>query len=196
MNAQRISEDRLKLGIRKLSMDDLPDVMLIEPEAFGSHHWSEQSFENELSNAMGCYFAAVNCNTNTLVGYSGFWLIGEEAHITTLAVHPTYRRQHVGERLLINDIIEARRVGARWMTLEVRVSNERAQLLYYKYGFKNLGIRKSYYQDNSEDALVLWTENIETTQFKKLLQQRMSVLEPFVPSSLSEFTSEHRQRKP
>ncbi len=82
------------------------------------------------------------------------------------------------------------------MTLEVRVSNERAQNLYYKYGFKNLGIRKSYYQDNSEDALVLWTENIETAQFKKLLQQRMSVLESFVPSSLSEFTNEHRHRKP
>jgi len=175
---------------------DLGAVMAIEPIAFGTHHWSQQSFENELGNPIGFYFAGVDRESDELAGYSGFWLIsGEEAHITTLAVHPTFRRQYVGERLLINNILEARRRGARWMTLEVRVSNEKAQSLYYKYGFKSLGMRRNYYQDNSEDALVLWTENIETPQFNKLLERRMSVLEPFVIAGGLESTAQRRKSK-
>jgi ribosomal-protein-alanine N-acetyltransferase len=163
-----------------MKAEDLDQVMAIEPAAFGTHHWSFQSFENELINDSGCYFAASVANTKDLVGYSGFWLIGEEAHITTLAVHPNFQRQYIGERLLVNDILEAKKVGARWMTLEVRMSNERAQNLYFKYGFKSLGVRKSYYQDNDEDALVLWTENISTPQFHRLLSERIELLEiPF-----------------
>jgi [ribosomal protein S18]-alanine N-acetyltransferase len=181
LNAQQISHRRLQLKIRRLTVQDLGTVMAIEPIAFGTHHWSRQSFENELSNAIGYYFAGIDGNSDELVGYSGFWLIdGNEAHITTLAVHPSFRRQYVGERLLINNILDARSRGARRMTLEVRVSNEQAQNLYQKYGFKNLGMRRNYYQDNSEDALVLWTDNIETPQFNKLLENRMAVLEPFV----------------
>jgi ribosomal-protein-alanine N-acetyltransferase len=171
-------QDCLKICIRRMQSNDLDGIMAIEPAAFGSHHWSLRSFENELSNDSGCYFAAVAADTDELVGYSGFWLIGEEAHITTLAVHPDYQRQYIGERLLVNDILEAKKVGARWMTLEVRVSNERAQHLYYKYGFKSLGLRKCYYQDNNEDALVLWTENIETPQFNKMLAKRIEIVEP------------------
>jgi ribosomal-protein-alanine N-acetyltransferase len=174
---QALSSDRLRIQIRRMRPEDLDQVMSIEPAAFGSHHWSTQSFENELVNDSGCYFTASMPDTKHLVGYSGFWLIGEEAHITTLAVHPNFQRQYIGERLLVNDILEARRVGARWMTLEVRMSNERAQNLYYKYGFKSLGVRKSYYQDNDEDALVLWTENIATAQFHRLLTKRIELLE-------------------
>jgi [ribosomal protein S18]-alanine N-acetyltransferase len=159
---------------------DLEAVMLIEPVAFGSHHWSRQSFENELNNSVGVYFSGTNSDTDELVGYSGFWLVAEEAHITTLAVHPSYRRQSVGERLLINDILAAKRAGARRITLEVRVSNESAQCLYYKYGFKGLDLRRHYYQDNDEDALVLWTDDIESAHFNKLLEKRMSILKPFV----------------
>jgi [ribosomal protein S18]-alanine N-acetyltransferase len=193
LNAQQISHRRLQLEIRRLTIQDLSAVMLIEPIAFGTHHWSQQSFENELSNPIGYYFAGIDRNSNELVGYSGFWLIDEdEAHITILAVHPSFRRQYVGERLLINNILEARSRGARRMTLEVRVSNQQAQNLYQKYGFKNSGMRRNYYQDNSEDALVLWTDNIETPQFNKLLENRMAVLEPFVlagtPQPLSQLS--------
>jgi len=171
-------QDWLRIRIRPMEIRDLDQIMAIEPIAFGRHHWSMQSFENELNNESGCYYTATTVNPGKLVGYSGFWLIGEEAHITTLAVHPDFQRQSIGERLLLNNILEAKRVGARWMTLEVRVSNERDQSLYFKYGFKSLGVRKSYYQDNDEDALVLWTENIETPQFNQLLERRLKVLEP------------------
>ena len=173
----------MRLKIRPMRLEDLDEVMEIEPVAFGSHHWSHQSFVNELSNSMGNYFAAVDDDTKNLCGYSGFWLIGDEAHITTLAVHPDLRRQHIGERLLINDIAEARHVGARWITLEVRVSNESAQRLYYKYGFKNLGTRRNYYQDNDEDAMVLWTENIAATEFIDLVKRRVSELDALVAAA-------------
>lgn len=162
--------------IRRLTLADLDQVMEIEPVAFGSHHWSRQSFTNELNNATGTYFAAVDPDNKHICGYSGFWLIGEEAHITTLAVHPDYRRLGIGQYLLINNIRAARDVGASWMTLEVRVSNEAAQNLYSKYGFKSLGLRKKYYQDNSEDALVLWTESILDPEFEKLLTMRINEL--------------------
>lgn len=172
-------QDRLTIKIRRMQAPDLEPIMAIEPAAFGSHHWSLQSFENELNNASGSYFTATAAHSADLVGYSGFWLIGEEAHITTLAVDPRYQRQYIGERLLINDILEAKKVGARWMTLEVRISNEKAQNLYYKYGFKSLSVRKSYYQDNDEDALVLWTENIETPQFNRLLEKRIEIIQSY-----------------
>lgn len=150
--------------------------MEIEPVAFGSHHWSRTSFTNELNNAGGAYFAAVDIVSGLICGYSGFWLIGEEAHITTLAVHPDYRRKGIGEHLLINDIEMALKLNATWMILEVRVSNESAQNLYHKYGFKSFGLRRKYYQDNDEDALVLWSENISGPEFEKILSSRMEEL--------------------
>lgn len=159
-----------------MMLADLDQVMEIEPVAFGSHHWSRQSFSNELANPGGLYFSAVDPDGKSICGYSGFWLIGEEAHITTLAVHPDYRRKGIGEYLLVNNIQSARKVGANWMTLEVRVSNDAAQSLYHKYGFKSLGLRRKYYQDNNEDALVLWTESIVDPEFEKLLTMRISEL--------------------
>lgn len=157
-----------------MTLSDLDEVMEIEPVAFGSHHWSRQSFCNELNNPGGHYYVACTPDGGRLCGYTGFWLIGEEAHITTLAVHPDYRRQYVAERLLIYDVSAAKKVGARWMTLEVRVSNEAAQNLYDKYGFKSLGLRRNYYQDNNEDAMVLWTENIYSKEFVDLVRDRVA----------------------
>lgn len=162
--------------IKRLELADLDEVMEIEPVAFGSHHWSHQSFVNELENQNGHYYALRDSQSNKLLGYTGFWLIQDEAHITTLAIHPDHRRLHLGETLLIHDIQSAQSLGARWMTLEVRVSNESAKQLYYKYSFKSLGTRKQYYQDNQEDALVLWTESIDSKEFNELLQTRIEEL--------------------
>ncbi|PZM84547.1 MAG: ribosomal-protein-alanine N-acetyltransferase [Candidatus Melainabacteria bacterium] len=162
------------IELRRLDKSDLDEVMEIEPVAFGNHHWSRQSFENELVNRLGYYFAAVDAESKQLIGYSGYWLIGgDEAHITTLAVHQDYRRKRVGEVLLINNILTCRREGAKWLTLEVRVSNEKAQNLYFKFGFKNLGVRRHYYQDNGEDALMLWTENILRPEYLDVLNERI-----------------------
>jgi [ribosomal protein S18]-alanine N-acetyltransferase len=167
------SKESKLIEITTLTLSDLDQVMEIEPVAFGSHHWSRQSFMNELLNPTGFYFAAREQGTSKLLGYSGFWLVPDEAHITTLAVHPDYRRLYIGEKLLIHDVIQARKVGADFVTLEVRVSNDSAQRLYGKYGFRSLGVRPNYYQDNDEDALILWTDRLTTENFLELLKKRM-----------------------
>lgn len=166
-------KNKQAIEISPLTIADLEQVMEIEPVAFGSHHWTKQSFMNELLNPSGYYYAAREAETERVLGYSGFWLIGEEAHITTLAVHPDHRRLYVGERLLINDIIQARKVGADWVTLEVRISNDSAQRLYGKYSFRSLGVRRNYYQDNDEDAMVLWTDRLSSPDFLALFEKRL-----------------------
>jgi ribosomal-protein-alanine N-acetyltransferase len=93
-----------------------------------------------------------------VVGYGGFWYIVDEAHISTIAAHPEWRGRGVGERLLAAMLERALDLGAVLSTLEVRVSNERAQNLYRKHGFEVVGRRKRYYRDNGEDALLMTVE--------------------------------------
>ena len=95
-----------------------------------------------------------------IVAYGGMWLMVDEAHITTFAVHPAWRRQRIGERLLLAFLDLARDRHAREATLEVRLSNIAARRLYEKYGFRPVGLRPRYYSDNNEDALIMTTEPI------------------------------------
>lgn len=167
----------MEINLRRMYLSDIDKVMDIEPIAFGTHHWSHDSFVNELNNPFGSYYTAIAPKTERyLIGYSGFWLFHEEAHITTLAVHPDYRRHGIGERLLVNNIVEAKSLGASWITLEVRVSNIQAQDLYKKYGFKNIGLRHKYYQDNNEDAIILWTENINNQEYWDFINHKLDEL--------------------
>lgn len=111
-----------------------------------------------------------------IVGYAGLWLMVEEAHITTIAVHPRYRGRGIGELLLIRMIDTAREIGARWLTLEVRKSNHVAQALYHKYTFKEMGVRRRYYTDDGEDALVMWTEPLDSEVFNETLARNRAAL--------------------
>jgi len=95
------------------------------------------------------------------VAYGGIWLMVDEAHVTTFAVDPRYRRRRIGERLLLALLDLARDRQAREATLEVRLSNLPARRLYEKYGFRPVGIRPRYYSDNQEDALIMTTEPLE-----------------------------------
>lgn len=156
------------LEIRSMQTKDIEQIMEIESAIFGEYHWSPQSFISEIENDLGNYFTAVDKNTDKIVGYGGFWLIFDEAHITTIAVNPNFRNKGIGEQLLQKMIEAGYAKNAKWFTLEVRAGNISAQNLYYKYGFKSLGLRKKYYQDNDEDALIMWTENIWDTSFKAL----------------------------
>jgi ribosomal-protein-alanine N-acetyltransferase len=107
-----------------------------------------------------------------IVGFAGLWHMVNEAHITTIAAHPEYRGRGVGELMLSSMIGVAYTVHARFVTLEVRVSNYVAQNLYRKYGFSQTGVRRRYYSDNHEDAFVMSTENITTDAY----QQRFTEL--------------------
>jgi ribosomal-protein-alanine N-acetyltransferase len=106
-----------------------------------------------------------------IVGYGGLWLTVDDAHITTIAVDPPHRGFGVGELLLNGLIDSAYELKARMLTLEVRVSNTVAQRLYIKYGFQPAGTRPRYYTDNGEDALIMWTEAIDTPEYQARLSE-------------------------
>ncbi|MBK8190330.1 MAG: ribosomal protein S18-alanine N-acetyltransferase [Vampirovibrionales bacterium] len=171
-----------QLEIRRMRAADVGGVMAIESVSFGTHHWSEDSFLAELNNPMGRYFTLALRSPERggpseqpyghVAGYGGYWLILDEAHITTLAVHPEYRGHSLGEALLLQLLDCCLGQTVHWVTLEVRVSNEAAQNLYYKYGFEVSGRRRRYYQDNEEDALIMTTPDIATEAFRTLFRTR------------------------
>lgn len=105
-----------------------------------------------------------------VAGYVSIWFMADEAHITSIAVRSSHRGKGVGELLLIASIELARLRGSRKMTLEVRVSNKVAQSLYLKYGFKSAGLRRGYYADNNEDALIMTTDPLDTSAYQALFQ--------------------------
>lgn len=159
-----------KFKIEKMTLASLDEVMVIEALAYGQHHWSRDSFIAEIDNQISEYNCAVNEN-NKIAGYMGLWKIVDEAHITNLAVHPDFRRKGVAKLLLFDALEQCYREKIKYLTLEVRVSNSSAIKLYESYGFKSLGVRKKYYQNNNEDALIMWSENIFGNSYKKLFEE-------------------------
>ena len=112
----------------------------------------------------------------SILGFAGLWLMVDEAHITTIAMHPNYRRRGLGEFMLVSLIDIAYNIGAKWVTLEVRITNHSAQNLYRKYGFHEAGVRHRYYSDNNEDALIMWTEEINSPAYKRKFQELKTAL--------------------
>ena len=144
------------LLIRPMTVDDLASVQLIERASFTTP-WPPQAYRQELeSNRLAAYL--VGLIGGEVVAYGGIWLMVDEAHVTTFAVHPRYRRRRIGERLLLSLLDLSVDRHAREATLEVRLSNLAARRLYEKYGFRPVGIRPRYYSDNGEDALIMTTE--------------------------------------
>lgn len=144
------------LVIEPMKVDDVEEVLAIEQASFPTP-WSRLAFLSELlENERAVYLAARQ--EGRIIGYVGMWRILDEGHITNLAVHPDARRQGVGRRLLqtLCDLAQAR--GLHRLTLEVRVSNAPAQHLYESFGFLAAGVRPGYYQDNNEDALIMWLD--------------------------------------
>ncbi len=145
-----------ELEYRKMVLSDLDRVMEIEHRSF-TLPWSREAYENELStNHFASYLVA--CYEEQVVGYAGMWVILDEAHITNIAIDPAFRGRRLGERLMQEMMVQSMARGAERMTLEVRVSNLPAQRLYEKLGFVSHGVRKGYYTDNNEDAMIMWAE--------------------------------------
>jgi ribosomal-protein-alanine N-acetyltransferase len=174
-----------QLELRRMRPQDVTEIMAIESVSFGRHHWSEESFYNEMNNHVGRYYSLLCADDPAgapkVIGYCGFWLIADEAHVTTVAVHPDYRGNALGELMLVQILERSYGNSIHWLTLEVRVTNYNAQNLYYKYGFSSVGMRPKYYQDNQEDALIMTTPDITTEGYrqrykslKKALDRRLS----------------------
>ncbi|MFN2459769.1 MAG: ribosomal protein S18-alanine N-acetyltransferase [Candidatus Velthaea sp.] len=138
---------------------DIPDVLTIEGLSFASS-WPQNAFANEIrDNKLAHYFTGRL--DGRVVAYGGIWVILEDSHVTTIAVHPDMRGRKLGEEMLIHLLEEAIAQGASWITLEVRESNQGAQKLYRKYGFTVVSTRRGYYSDNNENALVMWAGNLK-----------------------------------
>lgn len=161
MSVVKISE----IFITKMMPEDIDTVVKIEAEAYGEHHWSKSSFYDEMNNNLAKYYCA-KLDSGEIAGFAGTWNIIDEGHITTIAVKPEFMRNHIGEAMIVKILEDCYNFGIKYLTLEVRVSNTPAIELYKKYGFGSLGTRKGYYQDNNEDALIMWTENIFYDKFK------------------------------
>ena len=143
------------LVIEEMKSDDIDGVFEVEKNCF-EDYWSKDSFKKELSNNLAKYLVAKV--DGKVVGYVGIWFVVDEGHITNVAVHKYYRGQKIGDRLIDKLVQVCRENKIVSMTLEVRVSNIVAQNLYKKYGFKMAGIRKEYYSNNKEDAIIMWND--------------------------------------
>lgn len=148
--------------LREMEVADLEQVIQIEKTSFPDP-WTIQTFYDEcICNSAAYYFVLISPR-NQILGYGGFWLVLDEAQITKIAVHPKFRRKGYGENLLNHFMHVARKLGAKIMTLEVRASNQKAQLLYHKLGFAWTGIRPRFYQVDPEDAIIMWVNLDEKT---------------------------------
>jgi ribosomal-protein-alanine N-acetyltransferase len=181
----------LHTRLRAMNEHDIPQVMDIEREAFPSS-WPQTAYKRELQNKAARYLVITEPIADTpsvtapsgvwgtlrrivggesvaadehLLGFIGVWLMVGEAHIVTVAVRDEERRRGIGERLLIACIEMAREYDQEVITLEVRASNVAARRLYEKYGFAQAGIRKRYYSDNHEDAVIMTTPAIASAGF-------------------------------
>jgi [ribosomal protein S18]-alanine N-acetyltransferase len=152
----------VNVGIRRMTLEDVPTVHAIDTLSF-SLPWPESSFRFELTG---------NPISRSWVAESGgqiaamlvLWLIIDEAHIATIATHPDFRRQGIGERLMMAALLSARAEGAEHAFLEVRAGNSSAMSLYKKYGFIVAGVRSRYYKDNNEDAILMNLEDLNSLE--------------------------------
>jgi len=145
----------IPIQVEPMALADVPAVLDIERRSFATP-WPPEAFTQELANNRLARYTVAR-HGGTVVGFAGVWLMVDEAHITTLAVHPDWRRQGIGHRLLEYLLLAAQDLRAGHLTLEVRVSNRAAQALYAAHGFEIVGRRERYYSDDGEDALVMTT---------------------------------------
>jgi ribosomal-protein-alanine N-acetyltransferase len=190
--------------VEPMRLRDIKEVMKIEYASFSSP-WSARAYRHELlENDLSHYFVARQRWTErpglyllgkvcqslgtairpAILGHGGFWMMAGEAHISTIAVQPAWRQKGIGELLLVAMLDRAVELGAEIATLEVRVSNVVAQNLYYKYGFRQVGLRRRYYRDNDEDALIMSTERLTSAIFQSRFQARKRALRERLTQSL------------
>ncbi|HEY7451840.1 MAG TPA: ribosomal protein S18-alanine N-acetyltransferase [Candidatus Limnocylindria bacterium] len=151
--------------VEQMTDDDIPAVLDIERASFLTP-WPPEAFQQEVRhNRLARYLVARQ--GGAVVGYAGVWLMVDEAHITTFAVHPEWRRQGIGRRLLLAMLVVAEEMRATRMTLEVRVSNLAAQALYRDHGFAIAGRRERYYTDDGEDAYVMTTPPLTSAAMRE-----------------------------
>ncbi len=170
-----VARPPVRITIEPMRLEDLSAVHAIERASFTSP-WPPNAYRSELeSNRLAHYLVART--EGVVTAYGGMWLMVDEAHITTFAVHPAWRRQGIGERLLLAFLDLAIDRGAHEATLEVRLSNLPARRLYEKYGFRPVGLRPNYYSDDHEDALIMTTEPLDEAPMRARIERLREALD-------------------
>jgi [ribosomal protein S18]-alanine N-acetyltransferase len=187
--------------VEPMRWEDVPQVMAIERKSF-TLPWSDYTYRHEiLDNRNAHYFVARRLDNGAvsqpasrwerflkrglfkrevkapIVGYGGFWIVIDEAHISTIASDEKWRGHGIGELMLLAMIERSIELGAHEVTLEVRVSNTVAQNLYRKYGFEEVGRRPGYYRDNNEDADLMTVSNVHQAEYQTKLKALRAALE-------------------
>lgn len=147
----------------------LRGVMAIERQVY-SRPWSPNLFLAEMTEPVNRRYLVAKVDKE-IVGYAGLIRYGEEAHVTNIAVDPSHHRRKVASRLLYELLVNAIEMGAQAVSLEVRVSNWGAQRLYGRFGFHPVGLRRNYYQELNEDALIMWTDDVRSKAYAARLAE-------------------------
>ena len=185
--------ERLSYVIDPMTLDDIDQVMDIEQLSF-SAPWSARAYRFELTENQNSVMLVVRqapaggwlrrslalhnpARRPAVLGYAGMWLLVDDGHIATIAVHPAWRGRGLGEMLILALLDRARERGARRATLEVRVTNQGAQALYRHVGFETVSRRRHYYADNNEDAYIMATPDFEQAEFWENLERRRARLQ-------------------
>lgn len=158
----------LAVTLEAMQQHHIAALQPLERLCFGKH-WTPTDFSREMQNERYHYF--VISAGQAPVAYLGYWQILEEAHITSVGVHPDHRKQGLAQRLICHMLEDCLARQINWITLEVKASNLAAQKLYEKFGFAVMGRRKNYYQADREDALIMWTENIASSEYQARLEK-------------------------
>lgn len=164
-----VARPPLRVDVAPMSLEDIAEVHHIESLSFPIP-WPAYAFRQELETNRLARYLVVRV-TGRVVAYGGIWLMVDEAHVTTFAVLPSWRRKGIGGQLMLELLRLAISVGASVATLEVRLSNLAARTLYQRFGFRPVGVRPRYYSDNGEDALIMTTENLASPAMQRLLDQ-------------------------
>ncbi len=184
--------------VEPMHWEDVPQVMAIERKSF-TLPWSEYTYRHELLDNRNAHYCVARRldgripnkpmsrwerfmkrkreEKAPIVGYGGFWIVIDEAHISTIASDTQWRGQGVGELMLLAMIERGIELGAHEVTLEVRVTNTVAQNLYHKYGFVEVGRRPGYYRDNNEDANLMTVSNVHKAEYQTKLRALREALE-------------------
>ena len=174
-----VARPPVRLRIEPMGLGDLDAVQRIEAASF-SVPWPEQAYRSEIqANRLASYL--VGRVEGEVVAYGGIWLMVDEAHITTVAVDPGWRRQKIGARLLLALLDVALARGAREATLEVRLSNLAARRMYEAFGFRPVGLRPRYYSDNNEDGLIMTTDPLDTPGMRSRIEALRSSIDAAPP---------------
>jgi len=181
---EAIDGDHLEVVVTPMRRRHLRGVLRIEHQVY-PRPWSLGLYMSELALSSTRTYLVARVGTS-VVGYAGLMQVADDGHLTTVAVDPRWHRRHIATRLLVGLTRQAAARGVEQLTLEVRMSNAGAQTMYRRFGFAPAGVRKRYYVDNDEDAMVMWAHDVHTAEHAA----RIASIESTVPgtTTLENFT--------